>query len=276
MEACSRVSTIITTNIVKEGNIYLFPSFCYITFIVRQKSALRLAIILQRGNYMRRPLQNLHLLKADMEQKGWMIDSFKFSFKKINYIVLVILFAPGEPKAKYALVQLDFLNSANFKHHLLVSANAGGIMLSAEELRRFFGIRFSENLGDILQQFTELLGFHIPEKVSVSKTKIEQIAITHKMTQTGCEEPDKIYCYTVKRNPIIVDAKTGEKKQTKRTEENDSKTRMLRRTLYDRLGKDASISFCYSNDPAMSRTDEEIISNWTARKTENESGMAVL
>ena len=174
------------------------------------------------------------------------------------------------------MVQLDFLNSANFKHHLLVSANARGIMLSAEELRRFFGIRYSENLGDILQQFTELLGFHVPEKVSVSKTKIEKQAIAHKIAQTGCEDPDKIYCYTVKRNPVIIDLKTGENRQAKRTKENDTKTRMLRRTLYARLGKDESISFCYSDDPAMSRTDEEIISNWTAKKTENESGMAVL
>ena len=54
---------------------------------------------------MRRPLQNLHLLKADMEKKGWMIDSFKFRFKKINYIALAILFAPGEPRDKYALVR---------------------------------------------------------------------------------------------------------------------------------------------------------------------------
>lgn len=225
---------------------------------------------------MRRPLQNLHLLKADMEKKGWMIDSFKFRYKKIDYIVLVILFSPDEIKERYALVQLDFLNAANFSHHLLVSANAGGIMLSAEELRRFFGIHYAENLGDILQQFTELLGFHIPEKVSTSKTKIERKAIAHKLTQTGCEEPDKIYCYTVKRNPVIIDAKAGEMKQAKRTKENDSKTRMLRRTLYERLGKDESISFCYSDDPSMSRTDEEIINNWTARKTENESGMAVL
>lgn len=225
---------------------------------------------------MRRPLQNLHLLKADMEKNGWMIDSFKFRYKKINYIVLVVLFSPDEPKEKYALVQLDFLNAANFNHHLLVSANAGGIMLSAEELRMFFGIRYAENLGDILQQFTELLGFHVPEKVSASKTKIEKQAIVHKMAQAGCEEPDKIYCYTVKRNPIIIDAKTGEKKQAKRTPENDSKTKMLRRTLYDRLGKDKSISFCYSDDPAISRTDEDIISSWTARKTENEFDKAVL
>lgn len=225
---------------------------------------------------MRRPLQNLHLLKADMEKKGWVIDSFKFRYKQINYIVLVILFAPDEPREKYALVQLDFLDASNFERHLLCFANTGGLMLPAAIIRRFFHIDYAPNLGDILQQFTELVGFHISEKVSASKAKIEKHAIAHKMTQTGCEEPDKIYCYTVKRNPVITDAKTGEMKQAKRTKENDSKTRMLRRTLYDRLGKDASISFCYSDNPAMSRTDEEIISNWTARKTENEFGMAVL
>ena len=29
---------------------------------------------------MRRPLQNLHLLKADMEKKGWMIDRISESW----------------------------------------------------------------------------------------------------------------------------------------------------------------------------------------------------
>lgn len=225
---------------------------------------------------MRRPLQNLHLLKADMEKKGWMIDSFKFKYKQINYIVLVILFAPNEPREKYALLQLDFLDASDFTRNLPVSANAGGLMIPAEVLRNFFDIDYAPNLGDILQQFTEFLGFHIPEKASSAKSNIEKQAIAHKMTQTGCEEPDKVYCYTVKRNPIIIDSKTGEKKQAKRTSENDSKTRMLRRTLYDRLGKDESISFCYTDDPAMSRTDEEIINNWTTRKTENEFCMAVL
>lgn len=205
-----------------------------------------------------------------------MIDSFKFLFKNVEYIVLVILFSPDEPKEQYALLQLDFLDAANFERHLLVSAYARGLMISAQKLREFFNIDYAPNLGDILQQFYRLFGTYIPKKASERKTDIEIRAIAHKVTQTGCEEPDKIYCYTVKRNPIIVDVKTGERKQTKRTEENDSKTRMLRRTLYERLGKDKSISFCYTDDPAMSRTDEEIISNWTARKTENESGMAVL
>ena len=189
----------------------------------------------------------------------------------------MILHSPEEKVDKYALVKLDFLHPDNFKHNLLVSANSNGLICGAMDLRIFFRIPPDyEHLGDALRTLTKQLGYCTPTNVNISKSQAEKTAITHKMIQTGCEEPDKIYCYTVKRNPIIVDVKTGEKKQTKRTEENDSKTRMLRRTLYDRLGKDASISFCYSDDPAMSRTDEEIISNWTTRKTENEYDMAVL
>ena len=211
-----------------------------------------------------------------MRKKGWIIDSFRFPFNEVNYIVLVILYSPEEEKG-YALVKLDFLLPDNFKHHLFVPANSNGLICGAMDLRIFFRIPPDyEHLGDALRTLTRELGYCTPTKVNTAKSQTEKKAITHQMIQTGCEEPDKIYCYTVKRNPIFIDAKTGEKKQAKRTPENDSKTRMLRRTLYERLGKDSSISFCYSDDPAMSRTDEEILSNWTSRKTENEYGMAVL
>lgn len=132
---------------------------------------------------MGRPLQNIHSFKADMEQKGWVIDSFKFRFKKIDYIVLVILFSPEDRKEQYALVQLDFLDAKNFDNHLLVSANAGGLMIGAEELRMFFGIRYKPNLGEILQQFATELGYHIPETVSAAKSSIEKQAIVHTLNK---------------------------------------------------------------------------------------------
>lgn len=45
-----------------------------------------------------------------MRKKGWTIDSFRFPFKGVNYIVLVILYSPEEKVDKYALVKLDFLH----------------------------------------------------------------------------------------------------------------------------------------------------------------------
>lgn len=213
-----------------------------------------------------RQLQSLHALKTDMEQKGWVIDSFKFRFKRIDYIVLVILYAPDEPRPQYALLQLDFLDSKNFEHHLLVPANAGGLMISAKELRLFFGIRYNENLGDILQQFSYELGGYIPEEVNAGKSQIEKDAIVHTLSKKDSDDPSRIYCYAVKRNPVVKDKLTGIVRQQRRSPYNDNKTRMLRRPLYNRLGSDDTLSFCYSDDPAKSRTDEEIISNWASKK----------
>ena len=218
-----------------------------------------------------RPLQNLHALKADMEKKGWVIDSFKFRFKKTDYIVLIILFAPGEPKEEFALVQLDFLNAKSFDNHLLVSANAGGLMIGAEELRMFFGIRYKPNLGEILQQFAEELGYHIPEKVSDSKSKIEKQAIVHTLSKKDNEDTNKLYCYAVKRNPVVIDKVTGVRRQLKRSVYNDNKTRLLRGPLYKKLGKDPTISFCYSDDPEKDYRDEVIIDNWIKNKAKDGS-----
>ena len=86
-----------------------------------------------------RPLQNLRSLRDDMRKKGWTIDSFRFPFKGVNYIVLVILYLPGEEKG-YALVKLDFLHSEDFKYHLLVPANSNGLICGAMDLRIFFRI----------------------------------------------------------------------------------------------------------------------------------------
>lgn len=220
-----------------------------------------------------RPLQNLHALKTDMEKKGWVIDSFKFRYKKINYIVLVMLFDPDEPKSPYTLVQLDFLNAKNFERHLLVPANAGGLMISAKELRLFFGIHYAENLGDILQQFSQLLGYHIPESVNAQKSQTEKDAIVHTLSKKDCGDPSKLFCYAVKRNPVVKDKHTGELRQQRRSPYNDNKTRLLRRTLYNRLGSDDTLSFCYSDDPAKSRTDEEIINSWTMKKDTPENAV---
>lgn len=56
-----------------------------------------------------------------------------------SVIVLVILFFLEEPRPQYALLQLDFLDVRNFEHYLLVPSNAGGLMISAKELRLFWG-----------------------------------------------------------------------------------------------------------------------------------------
>lgn len=212
------------------------------------------------------PLQNLFSLRADMQRKGWTIDSFRFLFKEVNYIVLVILYSPGEEKG-YALVKLDFLHPDNFKHHLLVPANSRRLICDAMDLRIFFRIPPDyEHLGDALRTLTKQLGYCTPTKANTAKSQTEKKAIVYELTDGNSEDAEKLYCFAVKRNPVLMDKETNEPRQSERSAYNDRKTKFLRPTLYEKLGKDDTLSFCYSNDPEMNYPDEVILDNWLKNK----------
>lgn len=212
------------------------------------------------------PLHNLRFLRDDMRKKGWTIDSFRFPFNGVNYIVLVILYLPGEEKG-YALLKLDFLHPDNFKYHLLVPANSNGLICGAMDLRIFFRIPPDyEHLGDVLRTLTKQLGYCTPTKVNTAKSQAEKKAIVYELSDGDSEDTEKLYCFAVKRNPVLIDKETNESRQLKRSAYNDRKTRILRASLYERLGIDDTLSFCYSNDPEMDYPDEVIIDNWLKNK----------
>lgn len=212
------------------------------------------------------PLQNLRSLRDDMREKGWIIDSFRFPFNGVNYIVLVIDYLPGEEKG-YALLKLDFLHPDNFKYHLLVPANSYRLMKDAMELRIFFRIPPDyEHLGDALRTLTRELGYCTPTKVNTSKSQTEKKAIVYKISDENSDDAEKLYCFAVKRNPVLIDKETNEPRQLKRSAYNDRKTKILRSSLYQRLGIDDTLSFCYSNDPEMDYPDEVILENWLKKK----------
>ena len=213
-----------------------------------------------------RPLLNLFALRADMQRKGWTIDSFRFPFKGVNYIVLVILYLTGEEKG-YALVKLDFLHPEDFKYHLLVPANSNGLICGAMDLRIFFRIPPDyEHLGDALRTLTRELGYCTPIKVNTAKSQTEKQAIVYELSDGNSEDAEKLYCFAVKRNPVLIDKQTNEPRQLKRSAYNDRKTQILRPSLYERLGIDDTLSFCYSGDPKMDYPDEVIIDNWLKNK----------
>ena len=213
-----------------------------------------------------RPLLNLFSLRADMQRKGWTIDSFRFPFNGVNYVVLVILYLPGEEKG-YALVKLDFLHPEDFRYHMLVPANSKGLICGAMDLRIFFKIPPDyEHLGDALRTLTRQLGYCTPTKVNTSKSQTEKKAIVYKISDENSDDAEKLYCFAVKRNPVLIDKQTNEPRQLKRSAYNDRKTQILRPSLYERLGIDDTLSFCYSGDPKMDYPDEVIIDNWLKNK----------
>ena len=54
--------------------------------------------------------KNLPLLLKDMEIKKWVIDSFFFSYKNKNYIVILKLYRENEKRpSKYAKATVEFI-----------------------------------------------------------------------------------------------------------------------------------------------------------------------
>lgn len=212
------------------------------------------------------PLQNLRALRDDMRRKDWKIDSFRFPFNGVNYIVLVILYLPGEKKDQYALVKLDFLYPENFKRHLPVPANSIRLFVADHVLRDFFRLPEREFPGNAILTLIRQLGYCTPTKVNTTKPQTEKKAIIYKLSDGNSEDAEKLYCFAVKRNPVLIDKETRKPRQLKRSVYNDRKTKILRSSLYQKLGKDDTISFCYCNDPKMDYPDEVIIDNWLKKK----------
>ena len=100
--------------------------------------------------------ENFRQLKSDMESNGWVIDAFPFTYKAVNYIVLIKLYDDNDTnRPEFALLEVEFLKKNNVSDNLIAPANTTGFLIKAQDLRKYFGIGWSENLGDILSQFNQ-------------------------------------------------------------------------------------------------------------------------
>ncbi len=199
-------------------------------------------------------LSNLKELKSDMVNKDWTICSFIFRYKGIEYIVLVKRFVGTEKRGNpCALVKLHFIKSNDLSDDMQAEANSRGLIIEAQMLREYFGIEYTNNLGDILQQFTERLGSVIPKSVPECISDIERTAMVRSLSRSDSENPNKIYCNKVKRNPD----------GGRRSEFNADKTKLLRASLFEYFRNEPNISFCYYADPAMENDNATILRNFS-------------
>ncbi|MBY0114557.1 DUF6037 family protein [Paenibacillus xylanexedens] len=206
--------------------------------------------------------ENLKYLKKDMEAKDWVIDSFIFRYNDEDFIVLVKLFAENEKKKNaYALLKLEFLRLSDVNISLQVEANVAKLFVDAKTLREYFGISYSENLGSILQQFMEYFSRFIPAEVIDNKNEDQLKVMVSSLSRSDSENPNKLYCYQVRRNGIKSDGNLAQ-----RSNFNDNKSRILRPLLYEKFINEKNISFCYSEKQSDENTDETILANWTNNK----------
>lgn len=199
-------------------------------------------------------LDHLKLLRTDMEAKGWTISSFIFVYKNIKYVVLVKLFVgPIKKVNPYALVQLEFMKYNNIQDNYVVEAHSNGLLDDIKSIRKYFGIAYKLNMGQLMKQFAQTLNSAVPTQVpnTNSYDKTQFACLNSSLSRSDSEDPTKIYCYGTIMNPV----------GKQRSPFNSDKTKLNRLALFEELGVDPRRSFCYSNDPQKEKSDAEIIAS---------------
>jgi hypothetical protein len=155
--------------------------------------------------------------------------------------------------SEYVLVKLEFMKEDNLMDSLEVEANSHSLIVDAKTLREYFGIEYNDNLGDIINQFSKQLGNSIPINIKNNISNIEKQAMVRSLSISDSEDPEKIYCTMVRRNP----------EGKKRSEFNSDKTKLLRIELFKYFKDDESISFCYSTELTKENDDATILKNFS-------------
>lgn len=209
---------------------------------------------------MNKLMPNLSLLRANMIQENWRITAFNFSYNQIHYTVTVQVINPI-PKNTFWRVILTFYDlSAN--RILTVQANDFGLDITSLKFIDFFKIKTNQELSrttmrQIFESFYQHLQTYIPVRVETLDSSQKSIVVK---ALDKHDSSKGIYCFGVKRNPIINGM------QTYRSIYNDNKTRLLRKDVYDTFGDDKTISFCYSEDSSKENTLSEILYNFAKRE----------
>lgn len=202
------------------------------------------------------PLTNLSCLVEDMTRKEYMVSSFIFKYKHVEYIVLVTKAENKNVNGILVIANLLFMKSGDLEYKLSVEAGYRGLFIDAKSLRKYFGIEYQQNLGSILRQFTMRLGEFIPKMMNPQPTLKEKEIMVNYLSSKDSEDPAKVYCFGVKRNPG----------KGKRSSFNSNKTMLLRPDLFRYFQADKNISFCYTDNPNKEKSDEEILRDFNNKK----------
>lgn len=202
---------------------------------------------------------NLLLLLSDMEKKFWMIDSFRFVYKEVNYIVILKLYKENERKpSQYAKAKVEFIKLEARHRSIKACIDFYNVYFnSVYEFCEFFGIEAGNANRDLFDDFSEIFSHYIPSEKTLDKTPEERMLIGERAEGNN---PNAIYCFDVRRN-----GKREDGTPNTRSIENSNKAQTLRPHLYERFCEDSNLSFFFSDNPDDERSDMEILNSFAGR-----------
>jgi len=208
---------------------------------------------------MIKSMANISNLLNNLRTNHWHMTSFLFKYKNSEYVVLFEDIANLKIKDEGYKVLLTFIDTMDVSRTLAVKANDYSFKFNVKEFRLFFNIEYSNNLGDVFQQFYQYFNRFIPTQVNPAPTRLEQKLVINRLNKN--DNDNNTCCFSVKRNPYV------DGKQHFRTPFNSDKCRRLKADLYYHFENDNTISFCFREFNELSTS--EILKNFAALEEKN-------
>ena len=180
---------------------------------------------------------NIERLLENLRENGWHITAFPFYYNRKEYIVLFEDLKNIDEKEECYIVRLTFLDREDIHRVLELDANVYRFDIGVTEFRAFFEVGGIGNLSDFFRRFYMFFNSIIPQVCNQNFDEVTKREVVKKLNRH--DNDNAMCCYSVRRNGVHNGV------QYYRSIFNDNKTRILRKSLYDRLGEDKTISFCY-------------------------------
>ncbi len=198
--------------------------------------------------------EKLRSLTKEMRKEEHSVEPFQFFYNNNEYIGIVKLFEEDDERKPYEFI-LEFIRAENFLEFISCEITFLDLSIKKTEIKKFkdfFQVEYIK-YGDFFQNFKNKLADSLPDRIVNFENRRYRNAILRSVNDYSDEE-EKIWCYKCRRNGH---KKNGELK--KRTKKNSSKTILLRPELYRALKEDLNISFCYTVDENLEKSDEFIL-----------------
>lgn len=207
-------------------------------------------------------VNNIGYLKQDLRDNGWHMTAFLFEYKNIEYDVLFEDIDNLSKNNDYASVKLTFIDIDHPNRTYIVEANQTKMFFQPKEFRAFFGIEYSDNLGDIFTQFFERFLTFVPATVPLNLNERQNNEIDRCLAQNDNRNPNAIYCYDARRLGI----RNGV--QLHRSVFITNLTKRKKPDLYEYFANEPTVTFYYSPNAEDELSTIDIINRFRERECE--------
>lgn len=201
-------------------------------------------------------MPNIKTLLGSLRENDWYITAYSFHFLEHDYAVVFEDLRELDKGTKYFAVCLTFIDITNENRRLETYVNSYGFKESDETICEFFGIETVGNSrGTPLWGLFNSLNVATPTEYTPLEDRYRETVLNIIDRREGEEG---FCCFMARHN-----GKNSKGEQIYRTGRNTAKTRLRRPSLFELLGDDKTISFCYRQENELD--DVEIVLNLRGR-----------